>query len=124
RRAGPAARRARGRAHLPRRAELPRRRAARPRSVRDAQVDYRARAAPPGAGSGGVTTALNPKFTFETFVIGAANRLAVTAARTVAQNPGSADNPLFLYSGPRLGKTPPPLATGAAAKPPSAHLDV
>src|SRR5262249_58045789 len=124
RRAGPAARRARGRAHLPRRAELPRRRAARPRSVRDAQVDYRARGAPSGAGSGGVRTALIPKFTFETFVIGAANRLAVTAARTVAESPGSAYNPLFIYSGSGLGKTHLLMAIGAAAKRLAADLNV
>jgi chromosomal replication initiation ATPase DnaA len=63
-----------------------------------------------------VTTALNPKFTFETFVVGAANRLAVTAARTVAESPGSAYNPLFIYSGSGLGKTHLLMAIGAAAK--------
>jgi len=52
-----------------------------------------------------VTTALNTKYTFETFVVGTANRLAVTAGRTVAENPGSAYNPLFIYSGSGLGKT-------------------
>jgi len=63
-----------------------------------------------------VTTALNPKFTFETFVVGAANRLAVTAARTVAESPGSAYNPLFIYSGSGLGKTHLLMAIGASAK--------
>jgi chromosomal replication initiator protein DnaA len=63
-----------------------------------------------------VTTALNPKFTFDTFVVGAANRLAVTAARTVAESPGSAYNPLFIYSGSGLGKTHLLMAIGAAAK--------
>lgn len=63
-----------------------------------------------------MTTALNPKFTFDTFVIGAANRLAVTAARTVAESPGSAYNPLFIYSGSGLGKTHLLMAIGAAAK--------
>jgi len=52
-----------------------------------------------------VTSTLNPRFTFETFVVGAANRLAVTAGRTVAENPGSAYNPLFIYSSSGLGKT-------------------
>ncbi len=51
-----------------------------------------------------MTSSLNPRFTFDTFVVGAANRLAVTAGRTVAENPGSAYNPLFIYSA--LG-TPP-----------------
>jgi len=63
-----------------------------------------------------VTTTLNPKFTFETFVVGAANRLAVTAARTVAESPGSAYNPLFIYSGSGLGKTHLLMAIGASAK--------
>jgi chromosomal replication initiator protein len=63
-----------------------------------------------------MTTALNPKFTFETFVVGAANRLAVTAARTVAENPGSAYNPLFIYSGSGLGKTHLLMAIGHSAK--------
>ena len=71
-----------------------------------------------------MTTALNPKFTFETFVIGAANRLAVTAARTVAESPGSAYNPLFIYSGSGLGKTHLLMAIGAAAKKLAPDLNV
>jgi len=63
-----------------------------------------------------VTTALNAKYTFDTFVVGTANRLAVTAGRTVAENPGSAYNPLFIYSGSGLGKTHVLMAIGHAAK--------
>jgi len=63
-----------------------------------------------------VTTALNTKYTFDTFVVGTANRLAVTAGRTVAENPGSAYNPLFIYSGSGLGKTHVLMAIGQAAK--------
>ena len=48
---------------------------------------------------------LNPRFRFEGFVIGASNRLAATAARTVAESPGSTYNPLFLYAKSGLGKT-------------------
>ncbi|HUH12005.1 MAG TPA: DnaA/Hda family protein [Longimicrobiales bacterium] len=48
---------------------------------------------------------LNPRFTFETFVVGGANRLAVAAARRVAESPGSSYNPLFVYSASGLGKT-------------------
>lgn len=49
--------------------------------------------------------ALNPRSTFETFVIGGANRLAVAAARRVSESPGSSYNPLFIYSASGLGKT-------------------
>ncbi len=63
-----------------------------------------------------MTTALNPKYSFDTFVVGAANRLAVTAGRTVAETPGSAYNPLFVYSGSGLGKTHLLMAIGQAAK--------
>ena len=63
-----------------------------------------------------MTTALNTKYTFDTFVVGTANRLAVTAGRTVAENPGSAYNPLFIYSGSGLGKTHVLMAIGQAAK--------
>ncbi len=63
-----------------------------------------------------MTTALNPKYSFDTLVVGAANRLAVTAGRTVAENPGSAYNPLFIYSGSGLGKTHLLMATGQAVK--------
>jgi chromosomal replication initiator protein len=62
-----------------------------------------------------VTAALNAKFSFETLIVGAANRLAVTAGRTVAENPGSAYNPLFIYSGSGLGKTHLLMAVGQAA---------
>lgn len=48
---------------------------------------------------------LDPRFTFEAFVIGAANRLATAAARRVAESPGVSYNPLFIYSASGLGKT-------------------
>ena len=71
-----------------------------------------------------MTSTLNPRFTFETFVVGAANRLAVTAGRTVAENPGSAYNPLFIYSGSGLGKTHVLMALGHAAKTIAAQLNI
>jgi chromosomal replication initiator protein len=48
---------------------------------------------------------LNPKFTFESFVVGACNQLAHAAARSVATNPSRSYNPLFIYGGVGMGKT-------------------
>lgn len=48
---------------------------------------------------------LDPRYTFDTYVIGAANRLACAAARRVAEAPGTTYNPLFIYSASGLGKT-------------------
>ncbi|WP_370514742.1 chromosomal replication initiator protein DnaA [Endozoicomonas sp. OPT23] len=50
-------------------------------------------------------SSLNTQFTFDTFVEGKSNQLALAAARQVAENPGAAYNPLFLYGGVGLGKT-------------------
>src|SRR5690242_1720803 len=71
-----------------------------------------------------VTSAFNPKFSFDSYVVGAANRLAVTAGRTVAENPGSAYNPLFIYSGSGLGKTHLLMAIGHGAKKVAPNLSV
>jgi len=51
------------------------------------------------------TTNLNPRYTFDNFIVGSSNDLAYAAARAVADHPGDKYNPLFLYGGAGLGKT-------------------
>jgi chromosomal replication initiator protein len=55
---------------------------------------------------------INPQFTFDNFVSGRANQLARAAAMQVAENPGQAYNPMFIYGGVGLGKTHLLLAIG------------
>src|SRR5205085_5385242 len=50
-------------------------------------------------------TQLNPKFTFNSFVVGSCNQFAHAAAQSVATTPSRRYNPLFIYSGVGMGKT-------------------
>ena len=50
-------------------------------------------------------SAINPKFTFDSFVVGPSNEFIYAAAKAVAENPGDSYNPLYIYGGSGLGKT-------------------
>ncbi len=68
----------------------------------------RVQAAAVGDGSQDIDSpacSLNPKFTFDSFVVGACNQFAHAAARSVATNPSRSYNPLFIYGGVGMGKT-------------------
>ncbi|MHC8491250.1 chromosomal replication initiator protein DnaA [Thalassospira sp. SM2505] len=84
-----------------------------PKTVSGSNTNYRTESQPPASGrtaiasmsDDGISAALDPRYTFDNFVIGKPNEFAYAAARRLAEAESVPFNPLFLYGGVGLGKT-------------------
>ncbi|MDX6493542.1 MAG: chromosomal replication initiator protein, partial [Gaiellaceae bacterium] len=74
-------------------------------TISDLTAEPAAKTAEPPKRAEGELANINPKYTFDLFVIGSSNRFAHAAALAVAEAPAQAYNPLFIYGGTGLGKT-------------------
>src|SRR5579859_6611118 len=74
------------------------------RFVPDAEAPHEAIQAPPPTADY-PQSVFNPRYRFDTFVVGKSNELAFAASKSIAENPSGSFNPLFIYGGAGLGKT-------------------
>ncbi len=79
--------------------------ASKPNAAADDVLTANTAPRPVARGKKATSTGLNPKYNFETFVVGSGNELAHAACQAIVKSPGTKYNPMFIYGGVGLGKT-------------------